>query len=33
MYLLDDMDAPSFATIGNFTREDLINIVKNIFIK
>ena len=33
MYLLDDRDAPSFANIGNFIREDLINIVENIFIE
>ncbi len=33
MYLLDDMDAPSFATIGNFIREDLTNTIENIFIE
>ena len=25
MYLLDDMTAPTFATIGNFIRENLTN--------
>lgn len=33
MYLLDDMDAPSFVTIGNFIREDLTNTIKNIFVE
>ena len=33
MYLLDDMDAPSFATIGNFIREDLTDTIENIFIE
>ncbi len=32
MYLLDDMDAPSFATIGNFIRNSLINSIENIFV-
>lgn len=32
MYLLDDMDAPSFATIGNFIRDNLTNSIENIFI-
>ena len=33
MYLLDDMDAPSFATIGNFIRRDLTVSIENIFVK
>ena len=33
MYLLDDMDAPSFVTIGNFIREDLTDTIENIFIQ
>ncbi len=33
MYLLDDMDAPSFATIGNFIREELTDTIENIFIE
>lgn len=33
IYLLDDMDAPSFATIGNFIREDLTDTIENIFIE
>lgn len=32
MYLLDDMDAPSFATIGNFIRNSLTNSIENIFV-
>lgn len=32
MWLLDDMDAPSFATIGNFIRENLTNSIENIFL-
>lgn len=32
MYLLDDMDAPSFVTIGNFIRDSLTNSIENIFI-
>lgn len=33
MYLLDDMKAPTFATIGNFIRKDLIDTIENIFIE
>lgn len=33
MYLLDDMTAPTFATIGNFIRENLTNTIENIFIE
>ena len=33
MYLLDDMDAPSFATIGNFIRNSLTCSIENIFIE
>ncbi|MDO5557722.1 MAG: transposase [Clostridia bacterium] len=33
MYLLDDMDAPSFVTIGNFIKNDLIDSMENIFIE
>ena len=33
MYLLEDMDAPCFATIGNFIREDLTDTIENIFIE
>jgi transposase len=33
MYLLDDMDAPSFATIGNFIKNDLTNTIEKIFIE
>lgn len=32
MWLLDDMKAPSFATLGNFIREDLTNSIENIFV-
>ena len=33
MYLLDDMKAPTFATIGIFIRKDLIDTIENIFIE
>lgn len=33
MWLLDDMDAPSFVTIGNFIRENLTNSIENIFLE
>lgn len=33
MYLLDDMDAPSFATIGNFIRDDLTTSIEKIFVE
>ena len=33
MWLLDDMKAPTFATIGNFIRENLTNSVENIFVE
>ena len=33
MWLLDDMKAPSFVTIGNFIRDDLTDTIENIFIK
>lgn len=33
MYLLDDMKAPTFATIGNFIRKDLIDTIENILLK
>lgn len=32
MYLLDDMKAPSFVTIGNFIRDDLTNTIEDIFV-
>lgn len=32
MYLLDDMKAPTFVTIGNFIREELIHSIENIFV-
>ena len=32
MWILDDMKAPSFATLGNFIREDLTNSIENIFV-
>ena len=32
MWLLDDMKAPTFATIGNFIREDLTDSIENIFL-
>ena len=32
MWLLDDMKAPTFATIGNFIREDLTETIENIFL-
>ena len=32
MWLLDDMKAPSFATIGNFIRNNLTNTIENIFV-
>lgn len=31
MWLLDDMEAPSFATIGNFIRTELTDSIENIF--
>jgi transposase len=33
MWLLDDMDAPSFVTIGNFIRKNLTNSIENIFLE
>lgn len=33
MYLLDDMTAPTFATIGNFIRGNLTNTIENIFVE
>ncbi len=33
MWLLDDMKAPSFATIGNFIRENLTGTIENIFVE
>ena len=33
MWLLDDMKAPSFATIGNFIRNNLTNTIENIFVE
>ena len=33
MWLLDDMDAPSFVTIGNFIRKSLTNSIENIFLE
>lgn len=33
MWLLDDMKAPSFATIGNFIRENLTNKIEDIFVE
>lgn len=33
MYLLNDMDAPSFVTIGNFIRDDLTDSIENIFVE
>ena len=33
MWILDDMKAPSFATIGNFIRENLTDAIENIFIE
>ena len=33
MWILDDMKAPSFATIGNFIREKLTDTIENIFIE
>lgn len=32
MWLLDDMKAPTFATIGNFIRDDLTDSIENIFV-
>ncbi|MDO5556607.1 MAG: transposase [Clostridia bacterium] len=32
MWLLDDMKAPSFVTIGNFIRDNLTNSIENIFL-
>lgn len=32
MWLLDDMKAPTFATIGNFIRDDLTDSIENIFL-
>ena len=32
MYLLDDMKAPTFVTIGSFIREDLISSIEDIFL-
>ncbi|MBE5926738.1 MAG: transposase [Lachnospiraceae bacterium] len=32
MYLLDEMKAPSFATFGNFIRNELTNTIEQIFI-
>lgn len=32
MWILDDMKAPSFVTIGNFIRDDLTNSIENIFV-
>ena len=33
IYLLDDMEAPSFATFGNFIREELTDPIEDIFLK
>lgn len=33
MWILDDMKAPSFATIGNFIRENLTSTIENIFVE
>lgn len=33
MYLLDDMTAPTFATIGNFIRGNLTSTIENIFVE
>ena len=33
MWLLDDMKAPSFVTLGNFIREDLTASIENIFVE
>ena len=33
MYLLDDMKAPSFATFGNFIRDELTESIEPIFIE
>lgn len=33
MYLLEDMKAPTFVTIGNFIRDDLTDTIENIFIE
>ena len=32
MWLLDDMKAPTFVTIGNFIKEDLVNSIEDIFV-
>ena len=32
MWLLDDMKDPTFVTIGNFIKEDLVNSIEDIFV-
>ena len=32
MYLLEDMKAPTFVTIGNFIKDELTNSIEEIFI-
>ena len=33
MWILDDMKAPSFATVGNFIRDELTDTIEDIFIE